>query len=131
MTALDVVRAHYEASERGDLDGMLAVLAPDARWTEAAGSAYAGTYTGPAAIRAGVFERIGADWSAFAAEVDELLPAGPTVVALGRYHGTHRATGDSATARFAHVWRVVGDRVVEFEQVADTALIRAAEGHPA
>lgn len=128
MTALDVVGSHYAASARGDLDGMLAVLAPDARWTEAAGSAYAGTYTGPAAIRAGVFERIGADWSSFAAEVDELLDAGGTVVALGRYTGTHRATGRSATARFAHVWRVAGDRVVAFEQVADTALLAAAEG---
>ncbi len=127
MTALDVVRAHYDASARGDLDGMLAVLAPDVRWTEAAGSAYAGTYTGPAAVVDGVFQRIGAEWSSFAADVDELLDAGGTVVALGRYTGTHGATGRSMTARFTHVWRVADGLVVGFEQIADTALIAAAQ----
>lgn len=127
MTALDVVRAHYDASARGDLDGMLAVLAPDVRWTEAAGSAYAGTYTGPAAVVSGVFRRIDADWSSFTVEVDELLDAGDAVVALGRYTGTHRTTGRSMTARFAHVWRVAGGLVTGFEQIADTALIGAAQ----
>jgi ketosteroid isomerase-like protein len=46
MSAADVIRAHYAASARGDLDGMLAPLAADATWTEAAGFPYAGTYTG-------------------------------------------------------------------------------------
>ncbi|MFI9814315.1 nuclear transport factor 2 family protein [Saccharothrix variisporea] len=142
MTALDVVRAHYAASERGDLEGMLAVLAPDARWTEAAGSAYGGTYFGVDAIRENVFQRIGAEWVSFSANVSELLDAGDVVVALGEYVGVHRGTGKAMTARFTHVWRVADDRVAEgrvtegrvtegrvtaFEQVADTALIRAAE----
>ncbi|MFD0201636.1 MULTISPECIES: nuclear transport factor 2 family protein [Saccharothrix] len=126
MTALDVVRAHYDASARGDLAGMLAVPAPDVRWTEAAGSAYAGTYTGPAAVVDGVFRRIDEEWSSFAVEVDELLDADDAVVALGRYTGRHRATGKSMTARCTHVWRVADGFVRDFEQIADTAAIAAA-----
>ncbi|MEU4805293.1 nuclear transport factor 2 family protein [Actinosynnema sp. NPDC023587] len=127
MTALEVVRAHYAASDRGDLEGMLAPLAPDATWTEAAGSTYGGTYTGRDAIVANVFQRIGADWASFDVTVAELLDAGDTVVALGSYTGVHRATGKSMTARFTHVWRVADGRVTGFEQVADTALIVGAE----
>ncbi|MEJ2859301.1 MULTISPECIES: nuclear transport factor 2 family protein [unclassified Saccharothrix] len=127
MTALDVVRAHYAASERGDLEGMLAPLAAEVKWTEAAGSTYGGTYFGVDSIRENVFYRIGAEWVSFSANVSELLDAGDVVVALGEYVGVHRGTGKAMSARFTHVWRVVEGRVTEFEQVADTALIRAAE----
>lgn len=127
MSALEVVKAHYAASERGDLDGMLAPLAPDARWTEAAGSTYGGTYVGVDAIRENVFHRIGADWASFSANVSDLLDAGDTIVALGDYVGVHRTTTKAMTARFTHVWRVEDGRVTAFEQVADTALILAAE----
>ncbi|NUT90588.1 MAG: nuclear transport factor 2 family protein [Saccharothrix sp.] len=127
MTALDVVRSHYAASERGDLEGMLAPLSPEVRWTEAAGSTYAGTYVGVDAVRENVFQRIGAEWVSFSANVAEVLSAGDIVVALGNYVGVHRTTGKAMSARFAHVWRVTNERVTSFEQVADTALVRAAE----
>ncbi|MBB5953987.1 hypothetical protein FHS29_000557 [Saccharothrix tamanrassetensis] len=127
MTALEVVRAHYAASDRGDLEGMLAPLAPDASWTEVAGSTYGGTYIGVEAIRANVFHRIGAEWASFTVTVADLFDAGDTVIALGNYTGVHRATGKGMTARFTHIWRVADGRVTSFEQVADTALILAAE----
>lgn len=127
MTALDVVRSHYAASERGDLEGMLAPLSPDAKWTEAAGSTYAGTYFGVDAIRENVFHRIGSEWVSFNANVTELLDAGDTVVALGNYVGVHRTTGKAMSARFTHIWRVTNNKITSFEQVADTTLIQAAE----
>ena len=37
MTRADLIRQHYDASDRGDIDGMIAALGPDVRWTEAAG----------------------------------------------------------------------------------------------
>ncbi|GGS32571.1 nuclear transport factor 2 family protein [Actinokineospora fastidiosa] len=120
MTLLSTVRAHYAASARGDLAGMLAPITETSRWTEAAGSEYAGVYTGPDAVRAGVFERIGADWAEFAATVDEVVDGGDIVVAIGNYTGVRRGTGRAVEARFAHIWRLA-DGVVSFEQVADTA----------
>src|SRR3972149_6485911 len=62
---LDIIRDHYAASARGDLEGMLAAFAPDIAWTEVAGFPYAGTYHGAAAIVANVFARIGAEWEGF------------------------------------------------------------------
>lgn len=126
MTAIDIVRAHYAASERGDLAGMLAPLAPDVSWTEAAGFPYAGTYIGPEAVAENVFARIQADWEDFTLAVDELIDAGDTVVGLGVYSATHRVNRSSFRARVAHVWRVSGDRVVAFEQIVDTEPVHRA-----
>ncbi|NUU08325.1 nuclear transport factor 2 family protein [Leifsonia sp. C5G2] len=122
----EIIRDHYAASDRGDIDGMLAPLAPDARWTEMAGFPYAGTYIGPEEVRRGVFERIGAEWDGYTAAIDELIDGGDTVIGIGTYSGTHRATGRFFEARVAHVWRLAGGRVVAFEQFTDTALVRAA-----
>ena len=124
---VDVIRAHYAASDRGDLAGMLAPLAADAEWTEMAGFPYAGTYVGPDAVRDKVFARIGAEWEGYAATVEEVLGAGDGVVlGIGTYSGTFRATGKSMSARFVHVWRLRDGLVRRFEQFTDTELVNAA-----
>ena len=41
---LDIIRATYEGPSEENGRNLLAVLAPDARWTEAAGFPYAGAY---------------------------------------------------------------------------------------
>ena len=122
----EIIRAHYAASDRGDLEGMLAPLAPDARWTEMAGFPYAGTYVGPDEVRRGVFERIAADWDGYTAAITELVDGGDTIVGLGTYSGTHKASGRSFEARVAHVWRLRDGRVVAFEQFTDTARVAEA-----
>ncbi|HJP79318.1 MAG TPA: nuclear transport factor 2 family protein [Pseudonocardiaceae bacterium] len=124
---VDVIRAHYAASDRGDLAGMLAPLAADAEWTEMAGFPYAGTYIGPDAVRDNVFARIGAEWEGYTASVEEVIGAEDGVVlGIGTYSGTFRATGRHMSARFVHVWRLSGGKVRRFEQFTDTERVNAA-----
>ena len=68
----------------------------------------------------GVFGRIATDWDGFAAVPKEMLDAGDTVIVLGRYNGTYRATGRTLDAQLAHVWRVADGRIVGFQQYTDT-----------
>ncbi len=96
MGNADIIREHYAASDRGDLDGMLAPFAPDVRWTEAAGFPYAGTYIGPDAVAANVFRRIQEDWDDYTVAIDEVIDAGDVVVGIGTYSGTFRRTGRSS-----------------------------------
>jgi ketosteroid isomerase-like protein len=126
VSIVDVIRAHYAASDRGDLPGMLAPLGPKTTWTEAAGFPYAGTYTGPEEVSRHVFEAIGRDWDGYRFTLADLLDAGDTVVGVGTYTGTHRRTGRSFTARVAHLWRFDGGEVVSFEQIVDSAPVVAA-----
>ncbi|MDF5758852.1 nuclear transport factor 2 family protein [Spongiactinospora sp. TRM90649] len=126
MQNIDIIAAHYAASARGDLDGMLAPFAPGIRWTEAEGSLYAGTYVGPDAVVANVFAPIGEQFERFDVEIDTTLDAGDRVVALGHYAGKHRGTGRAFRARMVHVWSLADGKVVAFEQVVDNAAINAA-----
>ncbi|MEX0159295.1 MULTISPECIES: nuclear transport factor 2 family protein [unclassified Microbacterium] len=126
MSNADIITAHYAASDRGDLDGMLAPLADDVSWTEAAGFPYAGTYLGPDAVAAGVFQRIHDEWDDYTVAIDEVIDGGDVVVGIGTYSGTYRATGRFFAARVAHVWRLIDHKVVAFEQFTDTELVNRA-----
>ncbi|MGC7098795.1 nuclear transport factor 2 family protein [Amycolatopsis lurida] len=127
MSNIDIIAAHYDASDQGDLAGMLAPLGPETTWTEAAGFPYAGTYVGPEEVRENVFDAIARDWDGYAFALAELLDAGDAVIGLGSYQGKHRATGRSFTARVAHVWKFDGGKLTSFEQIVDSApVVRAA-----
>lgn len=71
---LAVVEEAYRAFARGDIAAVVGVLDPQVAWTEAAGSAYAGTHVGPDAVVANVFAPLGADWESFVPVPSEFLP---------------------------------------------------------
>lgn len=122
----DLIRGVYAAFGVGDIAAVLSVLAPQARWTEAAGFPYAGTYVGADAVLQGVFMRIGQDWDGFAAVPSEYVAEGDTVVALGEYSGRNKATGRSFVAPFVHVWKMRDGKAVSFVQHVDTVLVQRA-----
>ena len=66
--------------------------------------------------------KIGGEWDDFAAVPSEFVADGATVVALGEYSGTYKATGKSFNAPFAHVWKFDGEKVISFHQYTDTAV---------
>lgn len=119
---LDLIRGLYEAFAAGDVPGVLARMAPDIVWNEAENFPYAdgNPYRGPEAILTGVFARLGGEWDGFAAVPAEFLDAGDTIVVLGRYRGTYKATGRAFDADMAHVWRVRDGKAAEFRQYTDT-----------
>ncbi len=122
----DVIAAHYAASDRGDLAGMLAPLTAETRWTEMAGFPYAGTYVGAQGVIDGVFKRIGADWEGYTLKLQSLHDAGDFIIGIGTYSGVFKATGKSMTARVVHVWSMQDGKVISFEQFTDTKLVADA-----
>jgi hypothetical protein len=127
---LDLVRSIYSAFAAGDVPGVVGRMAPDMVWNEAENFPYAdgNPYTGPDAILAGVFARLGGEWEGFSANPDEFLDAGDSIVVLGRYRGTYRSNGRALDAQFAHVWRVRNGKAVSFQQYTDTLQAARATG---
>lgn len=125
-TPYQIISAHYAASDRGDLAGMVADLAPDVQWTEMAGFPCAGTHVGAQAVIDKVFTVLGRDWEGYRFTLTSLLDAGSQVVGVGTYTGTYRATGRAMTARVVHVWALEAGQVVRFEQFTDTLLVAQA-----
>ena len=90
------------------------------------GFPYAGTYHGVDEVVANVFARIGAEWQSFRMDVDEVIGSGDTVVGVGTYSGTYRATGRPMRARVVHVFQLRDGKIAAFEQFADTLKVAEA-----
>ena len=125
MTKLiETAKTLYAAFAKGDVPTVLGGLAPNVCWTEAEGGPYGGTYVGPQAVLEGVFMKLGGEWDGFSAIPHEFFCDGNTVVSLGEYSATFKATGKSFKAPFAHVWRFEHGKVVAFQQHTDTVVHR-------
>jgi len=118
----ELVCGAYAAFAKGDVPSVLAVLAPDVRWTEAEGGPYGGTFIGPNAVVENVFMKLGGEWDRFTVTPAEFIANEDTVVALGEYSGTYKATGKSFRAPFAHVWKFRNDKATSFQQHTDTVV---------
>lgn len=125
-TPLEVVKAQYAASAAGDLQALRATLADDIVWTEAAGFPLAGTYYGPEGVTGNVMEKLAASWDDWAATPNDFVVDGERVVALGHYTARNKATGKPLRTRFVHSFTVRNGKIVIFEQIVDTALVREA-----
>lgn len=119
---VELVQNIYIAFGAGDVPGVLSRMSPEIVWNEAENFPYAdgNPYVGPDAVLKGVFARCIGEWDGFAVEINEILDAGDTIVALGRYKGTHKATGRAQNTQLVHVWRIADGKVTGFQQYADT-----------
>jgi uncharacterized protein len=117
-----LIRGIYDGFAAGDVAAVLGAMDPGIVWNEAENFPYAdgNPYVGPQAVAEGVFARCIGEWDGFAVTVDEILDAGDTIVALGRYSGTYKATGKALDAQLVHVWRVEGGKAKAFQQHTDT-----------
>jgi ketosteroid isomerase-like protein len=68
--------------------------------------------------------KLGSEWDGFSAVPVEFIDGGDTVVALGTYSGTYKATGKRLSVPFAHVWKMEGGKVITFLQYTDTAIVQ-------
>jgi len=115
-TNLETVKSMYEQGP----PAVLAALAPDVEWTEAAGFPYAGTYHGPDEVAKNVFAKLGGEWDGFRVDVEAFHDAGDTIITRGFYRGAYKKTGRSMAASFAHVLTLKGGKVVRFVQYVDS-----------
>ena len=125
-----LIRGIYDGFAAGDVGAVLGAMSPDIVWNEAENFPYAdgNPYVGPQAVAEGVFARLIGEWDGFAVNVEEILDAGDTIVALGRYGGSCKATGKAMNPQLAHVWRVAGGKAVAFQQYVDTLQVARTIG---
>ena len=127
---VNVVKRLYQAFSKGDVEGVLGVMSADIVWNEADDFPYAdrNPYHGPMAVAEGVFGRTASEWDGFGVEMDEILDAGDTVIALGRYVGTFKATGKPQLTQVAHVWWLKDGKISQFQQYANTLHVARVTG---
>ena len=125
---VEVIRGMYDAFAAGDVPSVVDAMDPQIEWREAENFPYAdrSPYRRFWTVVSGVFARLGAEWEYWTLAIEELLDAGDTVIALGRYRAKHKETGKAIDAQFVHVWRLRNGKAADFQQYADTAQVSAA-----
>lgn len=113
----------YAAFSRNDPSVLFGAMAEHIDWREAEGNPLAdrNPYRGAQAIGEGVFARLTDAIDHFTAVPDKIIDGGNHVVALGRYGGTVKASGERLDCQFCHVWEFEDGKIVRFQQYTDTA----------
>ena len=100
---VEVVRAMYDAFNRGDEEAALAPLHPDVELHQDDELADTRTYYGLEDFRRGVALWL-SEWEGFRFDAEELIDAGDSVVMRVRLSGRAKASGVELAERRYHVW---------------------------
>jgi ketosteroid isomerase-like protein len=123
-----LVQEAYAAFSRGDVAGILATLDDQIVWKPVTGAASyvptAGQRRGKAAV-AEFFKLVAESMQFSSFEPREFVAQGDKVVALGHYVGK-ASTGGHFESDFAMIFTIRNGRIVEFQEMQDSAALNAA-----
>ena len=116
---VETMRGAYEAFNRGDIPGVLAVFDPQIEWHEPGGGrAPRGSFRGPQSVADEVFATVPRNFDEFRAEAEQFIDAGEHLVVTGRFRGRAKG-GQELDAPFAHVWTMRNGRAARFQNYVD------------
>jgi ketosteroid isomerase-like protein len=105
------IRALYAAAVREDVEGVVALLHPDYEFHPEAGAPMDTAYRGHDGARRYFLEAFEA-WEILRFDVERLIDAGNSVVALFEMHNRGRGSGIELSGRWAEVWQTAGTEIV-------------------
>jgi ketosteroid isomerase-like protein len=126
---VEIARDHYDAFNRGDLDGLMETVAPDA---EFANRIFGDTYRGREEIRT-MFKGLWEVVENYTVEPDEFIATGERLVVVLRVGGRFRHTGiqegiSPGQLQMAHVLTFRHGQIVRNDICRDLAQAREAAG---
>jgi uncharacterized protein len=122
MSNVETVQGLYAAFGRGDIAAIMAMLADDVVW-ESEGPAiisFTGTRRGKTETL-GFFQALGADHVNPQLTISDYVASGDTVMTLGRYAATMKATGKKFDSPIAHYWKFRDGKVIRYVGLSNTA----------
>jgi len=117
-----LVQQCYEMFGKGDVPGLLSSLADDIAWTvpEIENASFAGSRTGKEAVGR-FFQELNESEDMTAFEPGEFIAQGDKVVVLGKSTATVRATGNTYSTDWVHLFTVTDGKVTKFHEFFDNA----------
>jgi ketosteroid isomerase-like protein len=108
---VEVVRAIYDAYDRGDYEAAFEYFHMDIEWFESPETPGAGVYRGHEGVRESLGRWIGA-WDDYHFELRELTNVGDCVLAEGWQRGRGRGSGVEVSEEIFTVWTLQARKVV-------------------
>ncbi len=123
------MRRAYEAFNRADIPGVLAVFDEQIEWHEpGGGTAPAGTFRGAGSVASDVFATVPATFAEFQATPERFIAdAADHVVVVGTFRGQSKG-GQQLEAPFVHVWELRDGKAVRFRNHVEADPWRQAWG---
>jgi len=124
----EIARAAYEAFNRGDLDGMLDLCAPDIEWQDRGLSLDTSVMTGKGPVRA-YFDTVMEPWDEVRREPEEIIDlGGDRVLVLFRTSARGKGSGVEVDARAGDLLTFREGRVARWIGYPDRAQALNAVG---
>ncbi len=114
----DLIQQAYDAFARGDVQGIIDVLADDVDWSVPESLPQGGSFQGKDGAGP-FFQNLGQTYDGLELQVDDLVDGGDNVVGVGTARGKLRDAGHDVEYGFAHVFTVDGGKVTRFREYAD------------
>jgi ketosteroid isomerase-like protein len=125
---VDTVRAILEAFNAGDMNGFLALCAPDIEWDLSQRLVDPEKYHGHDGVKR-FFEQQLEAWEELPRmEAEDLIDAGDQVVAFVRVHGRGKGSGAAVEAQIAQVWTLHEGKAVRLVYFGNRAEALSAVG---
>ena len=120
-----LIQTTYAAFNTGDVQAVLANVAPEAEWVNYGPAAvpYFGNFTGRIAD---FFQAIGESTTGGNVSVERVIASGDLVVVESRYTATVRDTGARIDEPIVHVFTLRDGKVTSWRGYGDTAAVLAA-----
>jgi uncharacterized protein len=127
---LEIVRAAYEAGNRGDWDEFFGWFHPDAEWETDPRVPNAGIYRGHEDVRRFIEDQ-GRPFESTIAEIERLIPSDDRVLAPVRVRRRLRGSTAEVDVRIGHLWTLRDGKVARIQAFAERQRALAAIGLPA
>jgi ketosteroid isomerase-like protein len=124
---VEVVRAGFEAFDRGDWDGLLGLLDPAVEWETTGQFLEGGAFRGPAGVRE-FLGLLSGEFEEFRARADNFVDRGEVVVADVHTTGMGRRSGAPAAVDFTLLASLRDGRLVHLRNFMDRSEAFEAAG---
>lgn len=123
-----IVQAFYEASNQGDMDRCLALMADDIIWNNIGSTRYSGTYAGKDSLVANLLGQLFSQLkTGIASTLDNVIAEGDFVVVQLRGQA-ETIEGRQYNNTYCHVFRMHNGQIAEMTEYCDTALVNIVFG---
>ncbi|MDQ3934835.1 MAG: nuclear transport factor 2 family protein [Actinomycetota bacterium] len=113
----DVIRQAYDAFARGDIPGVIDLLADDVDWSVPDLVPQGGSFTGKEGATK-FFHHLGETYEELGLDISDLVDGDSSVAGVGVARGTLRS-GGSVEYGFTHVFNLDGGKVTRFREYVD------------
>lgn len=122
-----VVQRAYQSVGRGDIPGLLNLMAADVEWwlPQMEHVPFSGVWHGRKGVQ-DFFAAVAASQDVLEFAPEQFIAQGDNVVVLGSFAMHVKSTDRISRAHWAHVWTFRHGQIVHFREYVDTAAVSAA-----